>query len=406
MNNNTRSLNVAMVGPYPLNGKVAGGVEGVSATLVGALKGVEGVNVQVITAATDAPSPQASDEPSLVVVPQSKRLRRLTLYRTERQRIVRSIRRANPDLVHVQGQNWYAVAALAAGYPTLVTLHGMARKEALIVDRRSALLEQLSRGIRGLFNAQFETRTLAQARHIVVISPYVRECIEGRTEAHLYEAPNPVDGAFLDLEPREVPGRVLFVGLISPRKALHHLLEAVLIVRSRRPHVRLHVVGMEQDKGYARTLRSFVSDHGLDENVRFVGFVEHDQLLGEYSECSVLALTSREETSPLAIQQAMAAGKAVVATRAGGVPYLVRDGVDGCLVEQGDVPQLASALDSLLGDDARRQRLGAAAKRSAQERFRAEVIARRTADIYHDVLKEASHPAVGRAGAGAGLAER
>ena len=175
MMDNMRSLNVAMVGPYPLDGKVAGGVEGVSAALVRGLRAIEGIDVQVITAATDPPPAQTSGEPSVAVVPQSKRMRRITLYWAERQRIVRCIRRANPDLVHVQGQNWYAMAALAAGYPTLVTLHGMARKEALIVDGRGALLEQFSRGIRGLFNARFEAATLGLARHIVVISPYVRE---------------------------------------------------------------------------------------------------------------------------------------------------------------------------------------------------------------------------------------
>ena len=390
-------IGVAMVGPYPLEeGKVSGGIEGVAAALTQGLRALPGVELQIITASPDSSLAGRFSGPGLTVVPQSNRLRRLTFYRQERRRTLQCIRNASPDVVHVQGQNWFAMAALASGYPTVVTLHGMLGKEAPLIDRRSALLEQLSKRMRGLFNARFEGEVLRRARHIIVISPYVQECIEGRAKARLYHIPNPIDDAFFEVDRpgREAPDRLLLVASLEPRKGLYFALEALAALRQRRPQVRLRIVGPTLDAGYARALRRYVSDHGLEGNVRFLGFIDQQQLLREYAECCLLLLTSREETSPLAVQQAMAAGRAVVATSVGGIPHLIDDGVrGGLLAPWGDVASLVNAVDLLLSDRALRLRLGDAGKKRALARFRIDIIARQTVDVYRQVMEQERHTA-------------
>lgn len=90
----------------------------------------------------------------------------------------------------------------------------------------------------------------------------------------------------------------------------------------------------------------------------------------------------------MVIEQAMAAGKAVVATRVGGVPYLVSHGRTGLLVEHGDIAGLAEAIILLLTNDGLRARIGVQAKEEASRRFRAEVVARQTYDVYRKILEE------------------
>ncbi len=380
-------MRVALVGPYPIRGVVEGGVEGVSAALAKGLSGVTDVDLQIITASSNSSRLARHNGVPVVIVPQSRRLRRLTFYRAERRRVTQSIRELDPDLVHVQGQNWYAIAALAAGYPTLVTLHGMAHKERLISDQRTNVLDAVSKRVRSFFNARFEVETLRRADHIVIISPYVRRCIESRTRARLYPLANPIDDAFFGVESSEIADRVLLVGFVEPRKAIDQALEVIRKLRGRRPNVRLHVAGAEVDKGYASALRAYVSKHGLQTNVRFCGHLDQPQLLREYGECCAVLLPSLEEASPLAIQQAMAAGKAVVATRAGGIPYLVEDGVTGFLADVSDIRGLAEALDSLLSNRELRNRMGARGNQRAKEEFRAEVVARGTLEIYRRVIQ-------------------
>ena len=86
----------------------------------------------------------------------------------------------------------------------------------------------------------------------------------------------------------------------------------------------------------------------------------------------------------MAVNQAMAAGKAVIATRVGGLEYLVEHGVTGLLVEFGDSAELASALSELLTDHGRRRAMGRKAKEAAL-RFRADKIAEKTYGVFEQV---------------------
>ncbi len=81
-----------------------------------------------------------------------------------------------------------------------------------------------------------------------------------------------------------------------------------------------------------------------------------------YADLDVVALTSRNEGSPVALIEAMAAGRAVVSTEVGGVPDVVTDGETGRLVPVDDAVALAATTDALLDDASQRERLGTAAR--------------------------------------------
>jgi len=87
----------------------------------------------------------------------------------------------------------------------------------------------------------------------------------------------------------------------------------------------------------------------------------------------------------MVVMQAMAAGKAVVATRVGGIPYQVEDGHTGLLVESGDVSALAEAIIRLLRDDVLRVAMGRRGKKVAEQRFRASVVAEETRKVLYKI---------------------
>jgi glycosyltransferase involved in cell wall biosynthesis len=106
---------------------------------------------------------------------------------------------------------------------------------------------------------------------------------------------------------------------------------------------------------------------GLGDRVRFLGWrADLDRL---YADLDVVVLTSKNEGSPIALIEAMAAGRPVVSTRAGGVEDVVTDGETGVVVPVGDVSAVARAVLDLLEDPARAERLGAAARASVVARF-------------------------------------
>lgn len=97
----------------------------------------------------------------------------------------------------------------------------------------------------------------------------------------------------------------------------------------------------------------------------------------------------------MAVAEAMAAGRPVVATRLCGMVYMVEHGGSGLLVDDDDVSELADALLRLLGDDQLRARMGQRGRELAQARFRASVVAQQTRDVYLKILNEPS-PCSGR----------
>ncbi len=155
-----------------------------------------------------------------------------------------------------------------------------------------------------------------------------------------------------------------YVGRLVPIKHADLLIRAFAEVHGRQPHARLLVVG----DGECRVdLERLVGELNLTGSVRFIGW--QTNLIDVYGAMDVVALTSRNEGTPVALIEASAAGKAIVATRVGGVSDVVETERTGLLVPDDDLAALASALERLIVDSALRARLGAAARANSISRF-------------------------------------
>jgi glycosyltransferase involved in cell wall biosynthesis len=179
----------------------------------------------------------------------------------------------------------------------------------------------------------------------------------GREDA-LVASESRVPAALVQEAPPHLPDRpleVVFAGRLAAEKRVEDLLRAVAAV----PGARLTVVG---DGPRRAALEAEARALRLDGRVSWLGYVAWGPaLLGVLRRSSVLALPSATEGLPLVLVEAMSQGTPVVATRVGGVPELVEDGVSGLLVEPGRPDELARALRALLDDPALRRRLGRAA---------------------------------------------
>ncbi len=115
--------------------------------------------------------------------------------------------------------------------------------------------------------------------------------------------------------------------------------------------------------------------------MRFLGAGTRDDVVRLFRAADVALLTSAWENLPHTVLEALAAGTPVVATAVGGVPEVVREGENGLLVAAGDVEAIAGALARLLGDDALRERLAAAAAPSVEELSEPRILSRIVAEI-------------------------
>jgi glycosyltransferase involved in cell wall biosynthesis len=187
---------------------------------------------------------------------------------------------------------------------------------------------------------------LRRARTVVAASTELAAAAERLGARDVKVIPNGVDVPEMVAEPDEPP-HVLYAGRLSAEKGVLELVEASeglpLVVAGDGP-LRPRVPGA-------------------------LGFVPHEELLRLYERAAVVACPSRREGFGVVCAEAMAHGRAVVATPVGGMRDLVEDGVNGLVVPVGDVPALRVALERLLGDSVLRARLGAAARDTALERL-------------------------------------
>ena len=136
--------------------------------------------------------------------------------------------------------------------------------------------------------------------------------------------------------------------------------------------------------------RARVAARGLTGKVHFIGAVGGSDLASHFEACDVFCMPStvRAEAYGVAMLEAMVMGKPIVATDipGSGVPWVNQQGRTGLNVPVGDAAALADALRGLLADPDLRQRFGAAARQRYEDEFRAELMSRRSIDLYRRVL--------------------
>ena len=188
---------------------------------------------------------------------------------------------------------------------------------------------------------------------------------------------------------------LLQVARIAPYKNQMALVKALPQVLRETPQVRAVFVGPQDSPKYLEALRREVAGAGLEGKVEFAGNVPPEELAQLYSLASVFVLPSLRENCPQSLLEAMAQGTAVVASDIAPI-MAVLEGV-APTVPPLDHDALAGELLALLGEPERRRRLGREAKRRAWTRYRWELIAGQTADVYR-TWRPAAQPIGGPAG--------
>jgi glycosyltransferase involved in cell wall biosynthesis len=211
---------------------------------------------------------------------------------------------------------------------------------------------------------EFEKRAVALSDRRFVVSEYWREALSKEFGLDAVVTYNGLDSdEFSSLPDRssDTP-TVLFVGGLEPRKGLEYLVLAMARVRERHPSAKLVAVAKTGFRGVddPAWFRTLAERAGIEDGFRIEESVTQDELVQLYADCDVLVLPSRNEGWGLSLMEAMACGRPVVASRVGGIPELVRDGIEGLLVEPGDVAGMSEAVLRLLGDDEMRARMGLA----------------------------------------------
>ncbi len=187
-----------------------------------------------------------------------------------------------------------------------------------------------------------------------------------------------------------LPDGTPLVGVISRLtrlKGLEHFLEAAAMVRARVPNARFLIAGetSPMDREYLGELQQYAERCGVAESVIFTGL--RRDVPAVLSSLDVSVMPSLNEALSNVVLESMAAGAPTVATRVGGTPEAIVDGVTGVLVPPADSRALADAIVHLLHDTRLATHLGTAARAHIVDHFSVRRMVRSTEDLYVELLE-------------------
>jgi glycosyltransferase involved in cell wall biosynthesis len=298
------------------------------------------------------------------------------------QRVGRVIRSVQPDLVHLHSRIGAdvmgGIAARLARVPVVHTRRvdnpeprWLAATKYRLHDRVIAISEGIARVLRGL---DLPADKLRVVRSAVDAAPFAAGC-DRAALARLLGA--------TDAQPMTGPTIAVVAQLIE-RKGHRFLLQALPAIAAAVPGVQVLCFGKGPLVG---PLQERIDRDGLAGHVRLMGYRED---LPRLLPCmDLLVHPATMEGLGVSLLQASAAGVPIVASRVGGIPEAVRDGVNGRLVPPADVPALTEAILSLLAAPAQRQRMGAAGRELVAREFSVAAMVAGNLAVYRELLGRA-----------------
>lgn len=269
--------------------------------------------------------------------------------------MVRDIVALGPEVCHVHGTGVFSKEIYFAlqqhGINIMLTVHGILREE-----KKQALLRKPS--LKALYQyivqSRDERELLETAPRIIVDTAYVEDKLKEYGLSHVPEMhviPQGIDETFYSIKCNPQSNVILCVGAIAPRKGHVYTVEMFNRLRAKGIDAKLRIVGSLADKAYYEQLKQKISESKYKNGISLEANLPREELLKAYAVAKLFVLHSREESQGIVFAEAMATGLPVVATKIGGIPYVVEEGKSGLLCPYGDVNVMAQSAELLLTDE-------------------------------------------------------
>lgn len=380
-------MRIVQIGPYPQErGRVCGGVE---ASVLGlAQEQSRGNEVHVFDVPRMGGSKDVECDGEVQVHRFQNTGKRQASTARQVKKIAEEICALQPDICHIHGTGlfpWLMYKRLKRKkQKAMVTVHGLIR-----VEKRNMLKEgrTLKRIVQYLYQGTVEKRFLSRLPMAIVDTEYVRDMINAypiRKKPVMYVVPQGIKEDYFTLNCSAHSNVFLSVGAIVERKGHLLTLKAFEQLRKAGIQARLVIAGTVASQSYLVKIQDAICKSEFREDVVLSLDLSDKALMALYREAHVFVLHSEEESQGIVFVEAMATGLPVASTNVGGVPYVVRHGVNGLLSDYGDVKSFAENMCSMINDNSKWQSMSEASKKESAK-YHWDGICERILQLYHAV---------------------
>lgn len=311
-----------------------------------------------------------------LIVPQNGWMR--TFYQGCIRAVRRKLDEIRPDIVHGQGtEKDNAMTAVFSGRPNVLTIHGNMRQVAKALGAKPFSFVWLA--------ARLEVFTVRRTAGVVCLTRYTEQQVTDLARK-TWLVPNAASKAFFEVQ-RTAPGdmpTLLCVANFAPYKNQNQLIRELDPVAKEKKFRLVFAGGLSETAPYAREFLDLIKTRPW---CQFVGFKKGEALRTLLGNASFLVHPSLEDNCPMVILEAMAVGLPAVASKIGGIPDLIDEGVNGLLFDPAKPGEMREAVLKLLNEPALVENMGVAGKKRALKMYHPTVVARQHMELYRAVLQ-------------------
>jgi len=305
-----------------------------------------------------------------------------------------------PDIIHSQSIGAYGALGQIRRrrLPLVATCHGTPISDAATKVRSFGLRTNPADLLATMSKLPHHMRVYGASRRIIAVGPNLAEHLGSSGLVPRQKITVVLNGIDTDVfTPREgnaggknaTRGPFIFsLSRVVEEKGFQYLIKAMHDIVAKHPDARLVIGGTGP---FVPQLKTLAEKENVRKAIDFSGPIPEEELPARYRACDLFALaTTHVEGLPLVLPEALACGKPLAASRIGGVPDVVKEGVTGRLFEAGNQKSVTGTIMEMLADADGLRSMGKAAREDAVARFSAARMARKTAGIYKEVSSSPS----------------
>lgn len=337
-----------MVGTLPTDLlSVKGGVESAILNLFAGFTSLSGdieiVHVSFLEGISDRIELEYSPNVKIIFLPFKVKIKLLD-YLINKSSLSNIVAEENPDIIHIQESEPHLLRFISFSKNTIVvTQHGIMKEELKYATG-------VKNKLKFVFKTMVERFIFPSFKNVIFISEYNRKLYTGKLNqsAYIGNAVNPIFFEKSDIEPTE-RNSIIYVGVISKRKNLKMVIEALHQLKLLNIQFYLHVVGWykEKDVQYEIEIAELIQKYDLSSQIKFYGWLKQQEIVAVFRKCNFFILPSLQETLPVSIAEAMALGKIVIASDVGAISEMFENKVSGFLFEKNNLENLVSLLKEI-----------------------------------------------------------
>ena len=307
--------------------------------------------------------------------------------------IIKTINNIHPEICHLHGSNLvnllvYIYTKLAK-IPSLLTLHGIAFIEKRNDYNKDKTIRNLLKYIERR-SIDFVLFNISQL--ILVDTQYVADALVKLYKKNFifrnpkyYVIPQGIDEEYFKLADNYEIFKIMTIGAICKRKGYIDLIQAMEKVICLYPKIILNIIGSLADHEYYQEIKNYINKKNLLMNIYIYPDLSFYEMKEYLSKSNIFVLHSEEESQGIVLCEAMACGKPIVATKIGGIPYIIKESVNGFLSDYSNIDQFAENIIRIIKDSTLRNKLSCNNRITAKQ-YSWKIIVDKIEGLYNDCV--------------------